>query len=452
LKKKENPVYSKIAGDTITKWKQLCKEEMSSSLNVSSGLENKLKSPKKEALNAKKPIAASTSEVDLNARKALNGTSHTNGNANFKSSKSQTVLNQPNDTNKKRPPAAPIPETNGKPNGNSEGISPKKQKLSFNDYKLKKDTGDNLSDDSSSSSDNKYKPTAISQDKRDDYKPSVDKAKPSMITVPKPTEPLPIKITGSSYSSGAPYSSYGSISNTFQRDLDAENSAALDTVFKSKHSKKMLYTGRKTNKANGPQEVPKLFDMCVRTLTETLDDLANRISIYNTNNDFPVAFDLIKPVLEKANAKQLQHVEYYSPNLQEDTNYIWKRVCEQEFKNEKFDDEDEYDEMTDWKELYLKKVREREEKFENVRNRLSQSQANKPKAKQTQMATVKFVSSTRSTTSSSMGSSKQSAIAKLKSSSSSAPVRAIIKDEPGFKRGSCWSALNVWVGFRLFFV
>ena len=124
-------------------------------------------------------------------------------------------------------------------------------------------------------------------------------------------------------------------------------------------------------------------------------------------------------------------------------------MSEQKFKNEKFDDEDEYDEMTDWKELYLKKVKEREEKFESVRNRLSQSQANKPKAKQTQMATVKFVSSTRSTTSSSMGSSKQSAIAKLKSSSSSAPVRAIIKDDSGFKRGS-WSVLNVWIGFKLF--
>lgn len=30
-------------------------------------------------------------------------------------------------------------------------------------------------------------------------------------------------------------------------------------------------------------------------------------------NDFPLAFDLIKPILERANAKQLQTIEYYSP-------------------------------------------------------------------------------------------------------------------------------------------
>ena len=33
----------------------------------------------------------------------------------------------------------------------------------------------------------------------------------------------------------------------------------------------------------------------------------------DTINDFPIAFDLIKPVIERTNAKQLQSIEYYSP-------------------------------------------------------------------------------------------------------------------------------------------
>jgi hypothetical protein len=30
-------------------------------------------------------------------------------------------------------------------------------------------------------------------------------------------------------------------------------------------------------------------------------------------HDFAIAFDLLKPVLEKANAKQLENIENYSP-------------------------------------------------------------------------------------------------------------------------------------------
>ena len=33
----------------------------------------------------------------------------------------------------------------------------------------------------------------------------------------------------------------------------------------------------------------------------------------DTVNEFPIAFNLIKPVLERTNAKQLESCEYYSP-------------------------------------------------------------------------------------------------------------------------------------------
>ena len=60
------------------------------------------------------------------------------------------------------------------------------------------------------------------------------------------------------------------------------------------------------------------------------------------------------------------------------------RLCEQDFKNEKFEE----DEHNTWKIFYFNKERERNERFEI--NRLSQSQENKPKAMQIQMATVKL--------------------------------------------------------------
>ncbi len=52
-------------------------------------------------------------------------------------------------------------------------------------------------------------------------------------------------------------------------------------------------------------------------------------------------------MIEKCNAKQLEAIEYYSPNLIADTDYIWKRIYEQEFKKTEEPDEDE-----SYRELY----------------------------------------------------------------------------------------------------
>ena len=89
--------------------------------------------------------------------------------------------------------------------------------------------------------------------------------------------------------------------------------------------------------------------------------------------------------METANSKQLHFIEEYSPNLKKETGYIWKRLCEKDFKYEKFDEEN-----NNWKIVYCNKEKERNQKLKILCNRLSQSQANKPKAKQIQMATDKL--------------------------------------------------------------
>ncbi len=52
---------------------------------------------------------------------------------------------------------------------------------------------------------------------------------------------------------------------------------ALSKILKSKHSARMLYTGRK----HVDTHVPKLFELCSRVLVENLDDLPCRINYYS---------------------------------------------------------------------------------------------------------------------------------------------------------------------------
>jgi hypothetical protein len=132
-------------------------------------------------------------------------------------------------------------------------------------------------------------------------------------------------------------------------------------------------------------------------------------------------------------------------NLLDDSDYIWKKICEREFRKLEPPEEDE-----SWRELYFvilcllisiqmnrflfiwkkktlfkkKKLDEREEEFQRARKLISSKQQAKPKERQTQLATVRFVSANRSV--------KQ----KIATSDSSGPVRTMIPLDSGssFKR------------------
>ncbi|RNA12901.1 transcription elongation factor B polypeptide 3 [Brachionus plicatilis] len=209
-----------------------------------------------------------------------------------------------------------------------------------------------------------------------------------------------------------------------------DDDEALAKILKNKHSKRTLYTGRKTNATGSLLQPTKLFDLASKILIDNLDDLHLRISIYNNQSMFPVPFDLIKRILERASAKQLQSIEYYNPNLLSDTDELWKKLCEQEFKKVEVLDEDET-----WRELYYRKVDEREEKFRRARDLISKKQAEKPKERQTKEATVKFVATTARSSSTTL--SQSAAASKLKAiNSSSGPVRQIVHDSSDRRGGS----------------
>lgn len=240
-----------------------------------------------------------------------------------------------------------------------------------------------------------YEPTSISNN---------NKNKKEIVTPPVPSISLQDLLSNNNSSKSEPYeptsiskpltSVYRSSSrpnpsfqiSTREKEISKTSESvdeALSRIMKQKKAKFALYTGRKNNN-NIQLSVPKLYDLCSRTLIDNLDTLPNKISIYNMSHDFAIAFELLKPVLERANAKQLENVENYSPHLLSDTDYIWKRISEQEFKKIEAPDDDE-----SWRELYFKKLDAREEQFQRARNLVSKMQKSKPQERMTQMATMR---------------------------------------------------------------
>jgi len=60
----------------------------------------------------------------------------------------------------------------------------------------------------------------------------------------------------------------------------AEIDEALSLIMRQKQSKRMIYTGKKTNGSSQPT-VPKLYDLCSKTLVDNLDTLPSKIATYS---------------------------------------------------------------------------------------------------------------------------------------------------------------------------
>jgi len=71
-----------------------------------------------------------------------------------------------------------------------------------------------------------------------------------------------------------------SLKNLPTEKTSAEIDEALSLIMRQKQSKRMIYTGKKTNGTTQPT-VSKLYDLCSKTLVENLDTLPNKIAIYS---------------------------------------------------------------------------------------------------------------------------------------------------------------------------
>uniref|UniRef100_A0A183BM02 TFIIS N-terminal domain-containing protein n=1 Tax=Globodera pallida TaxID=36090 RepID=A0A183BM02_GLOPA len=139
-------------------------------------------------------------------------------------------------------------------------------------------------------------------------------------------------------------------------------------MFKAPKEKKRVYAGkRKTTGAGDVRTVPTLFDICIRFLFNNIDAIDETGSI---------PFDVLRPILEKANAEQLMRLEKKNPYLREDTNYLWRNHCKREFGKElaklreefgSEEDEEEEEEADGggiaWRKRYKKFLSDREQRL-----------------------------------------------------------------------------------------
>lgn len=133
----------------------------------------------------------------------------------------------------------------------------------------------------------------------------------------------------------------------------AAASAETFEILQSKARTK-VYSGNKCL-----QSVLSLHEMCIRVLQKNVD--GKRLFNYNIDERFQFSFsnsppaleytggvpyDILEPVLLKCSANQLGNIEYYNPYLTEDTNDLWKKHAQRQFRGKK------PREMESWKEMY----------------------------------------------------------------------------------------------------
>ncbi|XP_069572831.1 elongin-A isoform X1 [Brachyistius frenatus] len=145
-----------------------------------------------------------------------------------------------------------------------------------------------------------------------------------------------------------------------------------DTGFTGKrfNSKMVVYSGSKT--AYLPRMMT-LFQQCIRVLQNNIDSIAEVGG---------VPYEILEPVLERCTPEQLYRIEQSNQCFTEDSDELWMRHCQRDFKRES---PQEYE---SWREMYLRLHDEREERLRMLTQNISSAHANKPKGRQVKMAYV----------------------------------------------------------------
>ncbi|KAK5854690.1 hypothetical protein PBY51_004863 [Eleginops maclovinus] len=139
------------------------------------------------------------------------------------------------------------------------------------------------------------------------------------------------------------------------------------------NSKMVVYSGSKT--AYLPRMMT-LYEQCIRVLQNNIDSIAEVGG---------VPFEILEPVLERCTPEQLYRIEQSNQWFTEESDELWMRHCQRDFKRES---PQEYE---SWREMYLRLHDEREERFRMLTQNISSAHANKPKGRQVKMAFVNSV-------------------------------------------------------------
>ncbi|KAJ8387065.1 hypothetical protein AAFF_G00161190 [Aldrovandia affinis] len=139
-------------------------------------------------------------------------------------------------------------------------------------------------------------------------------------------------------------------------------------------NKKMLvYSGAKTTFLPG---MMSLYQQCLRALQNNIDLL------YEIGG---VPFEILEPVLERCTPKQLLRIEECNPVYVGETDHLWERHCQRDFRNGSLE------EYESWREMHLRLSEERERKLQKLTESIASAHSGKPKGRQVKLAFINSV-------------------------------------------------------------
>ncbi|NWV34786.1 ELOA1 protein, partial [Grantiella picta] len=136
------------------------------------------------------------------------------------------------------------------------------------------------------------------------------------------------------------------------------------------NSKMQVYSG---SKAVCLSKMLTLYEQCIRLLLNNIDLLQEAGG---------VPFEILEPVLTRCTPEQLFRIEKCNLTFIKETDHLWKKHCQRDFKSESLL------EYESWREMYLRLFNQREEKLKILTKNILSAQSEKPKGRQVKMAYV----------------------------------------------------------------
>ncbi|XP_062427095.1 elongin-A-like [Rhea pennata] len=136
------------------------------------------------------------------------------------------------------------------------------------------------------------------------------------------------------------------------------------------NNKMQVYSGSKTVCLS---KMLTLYEQCIRVLQNNID------SLHEVGG---VPFEILEPVLTRCTPEQLFRIEESNPTFTEESDHLWKKHCQRDFKNEGLL------EYESWREMYLRLFNQREEKLKMLTKNILSAQSEKPKGRQVKMAYI----------------------------------------------------------------
>ncbi|NXU86359.1 ELOA1 protein, partial [Xiphorhynchus elegans] len=136
------------------------------------------------------------------------------------------------------------------------------------------------------------------------------------------------------------------------------------------NSKMQVYSGSKTVCLS---KMLTLYEQCIRVLQNNID-LIQEVG--------GVPFEILEPVLTRCTPEQLFRIEECNLAFIKESDHLWKKHCQREFKNENLLEDES------WREMYLRLFNQREEKLKMLTKNILSAQSEKPKGRQVKMAYI----------------------------------------------------------------